>query len=164
MDFRSMSKLISAMMKHYSDVRLSEHALKAYAYAQGIGAGEGLPETELFILSAAAILHDIGIPRAIKLHGSAKGEFQEKEGALLVPEILEQAGIYTITERVAWLVGHHHSYEFAGQDILLQILMEADYLVNFAEGNRPVDTIREVRENFFKTETGKEYIAALFSL
>ena len=161
----SLSKLIYVMMRYYSDVRFSEHALKVYAYASNIGESEGLPENEKFILSTAAILHDIGIPQAIKLYGSAKGELQEKEGALLVPELLCQADIQNeITDRVAWLVGHHHTEALADNDLLLQILMEADYLVNLAEGNLPGEKAQEVKEKFFKTNTGIGYITALFKL
>jgi len=158
----ALSKLLSVMMEFYSDVRFSEHAVKCYSYAWGIGSGEGLLEQDMFILSAAAILHDVGIPKAKEIYGSGKGEFQEKEGALLVPGLLEKADINGITERVVWLVGHHHTQELAEADKLLQILMEADYLVNFAEHNTSLEMIREVRKSFFKTATGKQYMIALF--
>jgi HD superfamily phosphodiesterase len=161
----SLSNLLAVMMEHYGDIRLSEHALKAFAYARGIGGGEELPGNDLFILSAAAILHDIGIPRAIELHGSAAAEFQEKEGALLAPEKLALAGIQNdIADRVAWLVGHHHTADLAGGDLLLQILMEADYLVNLAEGRKTAEDAAQIRDAFFKTKTGQRYISALFSL
>ena len=161
----SLSRLIHIMMRHYSDVRYSEHALKVYAYASNISEGEDLSDEDKFILASAAILHDVGIPQAIKLHGSGKGEYQEKEGALLVPELLEQADIQQdISDRVAWLVGHHHTEALADNDLLLQILMEADYLVNLAEGNIPIEKANEVKEGFFKTNIGKKYITALFNL
>ncbi|MCL2565688.1 MAG: HD domain-containing protein [Defluviitaleaceae bacterium] len=160
-----LSKLIGEMMSYYGNVRLSEHAVKAYAYAASIGEGESLCEDDMLILSAAAILHDIGIPRAKELYGSAKGEYQEKEGTLLVPDILSRAGMPDfITEQVAWLVGHHHTEELAKDNFLLQILIEADYLVNFAEGNRPSEALQQVYRDFFKTNTGKQYMKGLFSL
>ena len=160
----SLSKLIGIMMKYYNDARFSEHAVKVYAYASSIAEGEDLPEDKRYIVSAAAILHDIGIPQAIKLYGSSKGELQEKEGAALVPELLSQAGIHNITEQVAWLVGNHHTEALAENDLLLQILMEADYLVNLAEGNAPIEKVVEVYTNFFRTNTGKEYVEALFGV
>ena len=159
-----VSKLISLMMRYFNDVSYSEHAMKVYAYSQSIGMGESLPDSDMHVLCAAAILHDIGIPQAIKIHGSAKGEYQEKEGALLVPGMLSEAGIHGITERVSWLVGNHHTHALAEGDLLLQILMEADYLVNLAEGNSTKEKIRDVGESFFKTCTGKEYIEALFGV
>ena len=159
-----LPSLLSAMMSYYNDTALSQHAVKVFAYANVIGMGESLPENDQLILWAASILHDIGIPNAIKLHGSPKGEFQEKEGALLVPGMLENAGFSGITEHVAWLVGHHHTKELAASDILLQILMEADYLVNLAEGNHTREKAVEVRDTFFKTKTGIELISSLFSI
>jgi len=42
--------------------------------------------------------------------------------------------------------------------------MEADYLVNLAEGKRPLDDIIRIRDGFFKTGSGKLYIEALFGL
>ena len=165
MDESSLAALACAMMRYYGDTRLSEHAMKVYVYSRCIGAGERLQENDMLVLCAASILHDIGIPRAIELHGSAMGEFQEKEGALLAPDFLEKAGVRPgVYERVAWLVGRHHTAALAGGDILLQILMEADYLVNLAEGKRSVDEIREVRDSFFKTPTGLRYIDALFGM
>ena len=159
-----VSKLISIIMRYFDDVSYSEHAIKVYAYSQSIGMGESLPEADMHVLCSAAVLHDIGIPQAIKLHGSAKGEYQKKEGALLVPKMLHQAGIHGITERVSWLVGNHHTHTLAESNLLLQILMEADYLVNLAEENATKERIRDMRESFFKTSTGKEYIEALFGI
>jgi len=160
----SLPKLIITMMEYYNDVRLSEHAIKAYAYASSIAEEEKLSDSDRLVLSAAAILHDIGIPRAIKLYGSSKGEYQEKEGALLVPEMLNRADIKDITEQVAWLVGNHHTEAKAENSLLLQILMEADYLVNLAESSASSEKVKEIYENFFKTDAGKKYIKALFCL
>jgi len=131
---------------------------------RGIGEGEGLSDCDVTILSAAAILHDIGIPNAILRHGSAAGEFQEREGEALAPSLLAQSGMdKSIWDRVAWLVGRHHTEALASEDPLLQMLMEADYLVNTAEGNLR-ETADEVYKRFFKTETGKSYISALFGM
>ena len=161
----SISKLAGVMMRYYNDTRLSEHALKVYAYSRCIGAGEQLPANEMLILCAASILHDIGIPKALELYGSAMGEYQETEGALLAPGMLEEASVQPdIFERVVWLVGHHHTAALADSDMLLQILMEADYLVNLAEGNCPAEDIKVIRDGCFKTPTGIQYIEALFGL
>ena len=160
----SLSKLTKIMMEYYNDVRFSEHSIKAYAYARVIAEGESLSDNDKLILNAATILHDIGIPLAIKIHGSSKGEYQEAEGAKLVPEMLEKAEIHGITEQVAWLVGNHHTHELAKNNMLLQILMEADYLVNLAEGKASDEKIREVLDGFFVTETGKGYLQGLFGV
>ena len=81
-----------------------------------------------------------------------------------MPEMLEKAGIEGITEQVTWLVGNHHTHELAKDSLLLQILMEADYLVNLAEGKASCEKILEVLEEFFVTETGKGYLRWLFGV
>ena len=65
-------------------------------------------------------------------------------------------------ERVAWLVGHHHTYtDIDGADY--QILVEADFLVNLFESNHPAETQREVYRRIFKTEGGKQLFRAMFA-
>ena len=164
-----LSKLMGIMIEEYGQRRLAEHAIKVYAYCAGIGGEEGLCGEEYEVLCAAAILHDIGIPRAIELHGSAAGPYQEKEGMLTAPGLMEKAGFGAeAAQKVAWLVGHHHTHELAKGNRLLQILMEADYLVNLSEGSASLEDAREkalgVRDNFFVTSAGKRYINALFGL
>ncbi len=162
----SLNKIMGIMIDYYKDVRYIEHALKVYSYSAGIGGSENLDDDEMLMLLSAALLHDIGIPNAIKIHGSGKGPYQEKEGALLVPGMLKEAGVENpvAIERIKWLVGHHHTEELAETDKLLQILMEADYLVNIAEGRHPEYDPYEIRERFFKTAAGKEYITNIFNL
>ncbi len=158
-------ELIGLMIETYQDRRLTEHALKVYGYALGIGGEEGLAGREMETLCAAAVLHDIGIPKAIEVHGSAAGPYQEKEGALLGRKLLGQvAGTEEITDEVVWLIGHHHTEEDAEGNILLQVLMEADYLVNLSESPQHHPAQAAVRDAFFKTKTGIRYINTLFSL
>lgn len=159
----AMHELIGCVIDYYKNIRSVEHSLKVYAYAQGIGGGEGLTGDDMTVIEAAALLHDVGIPAALKIHGSAAGEFQEKEGAAIAPELLEKGNIpERLRERVRWLVGHHHTEALAKDDRLLQILMEADYLVNLAEGNLPGRQPMDVCDSFFVTETGKRYLRDIF--
>ena len=155
--------LISLMVQFFPDRHYVEHALKVYGYAGAIGGGEGLGDDELAILEAATVIHDIGIPDAVRLYGSGAGPFQEKEGARIAPTMLIEVG-YTReqTKRAVWLVGHHHSSECAGEDFLLQILLEADELVNLSEGNASHAKIAQSRETLFKTATGLRYLDKLF--
>ena len=60
-----------------------------------------------------------------------------------------------IIERVGYLVGHHHSFGIKGQRDL-QILFEADWLVNLIESAEKYDR-KIVYEKHFGTETGKEF-------
>lgn len=159
------SRLIGRTIEFLRQPRSIEHALKVFAYAQGIGGEEGVSGDDMLTLGAAALIHDIGIPSAKERFGSSAGEYQEAEGKRLTPNLLERAGMpERIWERVAWLVGHHHSEPLAKDDPLLQILMEADYLVNLVEGNLPGRDPREVRDGFFRTAAGKRYLGALYRL
>lgn len=157
-----ISVLISKMIAIYLDLRLTEHALKVYGYAMGIGGEEGLSPDDLKILCMAAVLHDIGIPKAIQIHGSAAGPYQEQEGAELAQEILHSLNVPSdISDRVIWLVGHHHTAAAAKDNLLLQILMEADYLVNMSEKPGRYNHAN-IRDSFFKTSSGIMYLNNLF--
>lgn len=158
--------LISHMIEYYKNSPLTEHALSVYGYSIGIGNNENLGENDFFILECASVLHDIGIPEAIKNHGSAKGEYQEKEGGLLVPTFMEKIGITdeNTVNKVTWLVANHHSHEKAKDCHLLQILMEADYLVNLSKTDNSEGKIEKIRDEFFKTKTGIDYMNHMYSL
>ena len=66
-------------------------------------------------------------------------------------------------ERIAYLVGHHHTLtDIEGMDY--QILIEADYLVNANENNYPEDNIRNMMEKVFKTDTGKMLLKAIYRI
>ena len=157
----TVSKLTLEMIKYFNHRRYVEHALKVYSYAFSIAQLEGIEGDELLTIQCAAIIHDIGIPNAIEKHGSGKGPLQEAEGTLLVPDLAAAAGIAeSLIPKITWLVGNHHTHEKAHEDILLQILMEADYLVNLSESpdRYKVDEVKD----FFKTKTGKIYLSCLF--
>lgn len=156
-------RLVGCVIEFLRDRALIEHSLKVFGYAHGIGGEEGLSGNDLLILDAAALLHDIGIPQALQKHGSAAGPYQEAEGAALTPELLRRAGLPDeIATRVAWLVEHHHTEHLAAGDPTLQMLMEADYLVNLSEGNVRDRTPDEVLGAFFRTATGKRYMRDVF--
>lgn len=158
-----IGRLITAMIEEYRNLRYVEHALKVYAYASAIGQESGLSAEEQRILEAAAVLHDIGIPRAVELHGSGAGPFQEKEGVVVAEPMLMEAGFpKEDAPRVLSLIGRHHTPEAAEGDALLRMLMEADYLVNLAEGNLPGETPHRVLEAFFRTPAAIRYMQALY--
>ncbi|MGN0779207.1 MAG: HD domain-containing protein [Aristaeellaceae bacterium] len=106
-----------------------QHLTKVHAYAALIGRMEGLDAATQTILEAAAVVHDVGIKPAEAQYGSCAGPLQEKLGPAESRKLLTAAG-YTPeeTERVAWLVGHHHTYNPI-EGIDHQILVEADFLV-----------------------------------
>ena len=66
-------------------------------------------------------------------------------------------------ERVAFLVGHHHTYDaIDGADY--RILVEADFLVNLYEDGCSRDAMLVARERVFQTKAGKALLNAMFGL
>lgn len=144
------------------DARRIQHLTKVHAYAALIGRMEGLDAATQAILEAAAIVHDVGIKPAEAQYGSCGGKLQEELGPAEARTLLTAAG-YTPeeTERVAWLVGHHHTYDpIKGMDH--QILVEADFLVNLHEDGSSPEAIRRTLDTIFRTEAGKRLCQTMF--
>ena len=137
--------------------RRSRHILSVLRLTQLIADGEGTQGEEQEALLAAAILHDIPI-RCKETYGDASQENQRREAVRMVPEFLQKAGYPSqAAQQVLPLVLGHHCYEETPGP-LLQILMEADLLVNLLEGE-PVSPI--FAKGFFKTETGRGLLEAV---
>ena len=125
-----MEKMIAFSEGNIHDIT---HLSCVWTYAKTIGELEGLDADTQFILEVAAITHDIACPLCRKKYGNTNGKYQEQEGAPLVREFLADTGMTAAQiDRVAYLVGHHHSpAQIDGIDY--QILIEADYIVNASE-------------------------------
>lgn len=158
------AKLLTAITAYDKGaVHRAQHLVKVHGFAAAIGILEGLDQETLFILETAAIVHDIGIPLSEKKYGSCDGKYQEMEGPAEAEKLLNQVGGYSPEQiqRVAWLVGHHHTYDnIQGMDY--QILVEADFLVNLYEHNSPKSAIDQAREKIFKTKAGKDLLDSIF--
>lgn len=143
---------------------LIQHFTKVHAYCALIAAEENLSDEQKEILEAAALVHDIAIPLCMEKYGNCAGPRQEEEGLALVREMFAPLGFdEAFTERVCWLVAHHHT--LAGIETMdHQILIEADYLVNAYEGKQSEEAKRNMLENVFRTETGKQILREMFSL
>lgn len=140
------------------------HLLKVWGYAKTIAELEGIDGETRFILEIAAIVHDIACPLCRKKYGSTNGKLQEAESAPLVREFLRDGGFTAEqTERIVYLVCHHHTYtDVDGADY--RILLEADYLVNADEGGFSAGNIASAREQIFRTETGKALLKEIYGL
>ncbi|MGI6664440.1 MAG: HD domain-containing protein [Christensenellaceae bacterium] len=140
----------------------TQHFLKVHNFARTIGILEELDVETLYILEAAAIVHDIGILPSLEKYGSSNGNLQEAEGPPLAEAMLRRLGYAEeIISRVSYLVGHHHTYSnIDGSDY--QILIEADFLVDIYEGNMKKEAIESVFRKIFKTETGKRFCTLMF--
>ena len=138
------------------------HFLKVHSYARLIGKLEQLDEKTQKILEIAAIVHDIACPLCRKKYGNSNGKFQEIEGPDLVYDFLKPFSLTDLEiNRIAYLVGHHHTYEnIEGLDY--QILLEADFLVNGDEMNADNQTIAAMKNKVFKTATGIKLLEYIY--
>jgi hypothetical protein len=83
-------------------------------------------------------------------------------GPALAKELLERLGFETdISERVQYLIAHHHTYSNI-DGIDYQILVEADFLVNMYEDGVSKDAVLKAYNNIFKTKYGKYICKDMF--
>ncbi|MBP0956636.1 MAG: HD domain-containing protein [Oscillospiraceae bacterium] len=152
----------SAVSYDRGDPKRINHFMKVYAYAHLIGIREGLEQREQDILEAAAVLHDIGIHNAEMLHGSSDGKYQELEGPAIAADILSALGAdEDFIQRVCNMVGRHHTYHGIYSQGL-QILIEADFLVNFYEDDMEDSAVASVKSRIFKTTEGIRLLEQLY--
>lgn len=151
------------MIAYYAgDVRRINHFLKVYGFAKTIGEMEGLDESTQEIIEIAALTHDIGIKNSEKKYNSSAGNYQQIEGPPEAKMLLEGLGIESSVDRVCWLIAHHHTYTDI-QGIDYQILVEADFLVNFYEHDMSNDSVHSVGGKMFKTSSGKAILNAIYA-
>lgn len=157
--------VLASMLTYYTgDARRINHFLKVYGFAKAIGNMEGLDSSTQEILEIAALVHDIGIKNSELKYSASDGKYQQLEGPPEAKKMLEALGLdAAVITRVCWLVAHHHTYkDIAGADY--QILVEADFLVNIYEDDMPVQSIRQIRERIFRTESGLKILDSTYLL
>ncbi len=153
------------MLEYFSgDPRRCQHLIKVHSLSRQIGVLEGLAPHTLFVLEAAALVHDCGIKPGEAKYGRCTGRIQEEEGPAAARELLAAAGFDAAdSERICYLVGHHHTYDnIDGMDY--QILVEADFLVNFYEDQLPRDTVAATVAKIFKTTAARQLASWMFAL
>lgn len=144
------------------DLHEINHFLKVWAYAKTIGELESLNAESQYILEVSAIIHDIACPLCRKKYGNADGKHQEEESEPLVTEFLQGCGLTEKqTERIVYLVSHHHTYTNVNSREY-QILLEADYLVNAEELRYSSESIANARNHIFKTKSGKTLLKSIY--
>ncbi len=152
---RQLRRLTQAMCRWEAAVpdRI-HHFIKVHGFARQIGQMEGLGASDLFILEAAALTHDIGIKPAIAQTGSCPGPLQERLGPPEAEAMLQALHFpQEVLRRVCFLIGHHHTTK--GVDAPdWQILLEADFLVNMIEGHMTHEAIDACRDKVFRTAEG----------
>ncbi len=146
------------------DTRRINHALKVYGFARCIAGRELYSASDRLAVSLSAVLHDIAIHHCESVYGSCGGKLQEKEGEGIARPILEK---YTNDEalisRVCHIIAHHHTYAKI-DDICHQVIIEADFLVNFDEGEFERPAFETAVRRHFITTAGKELAKAMFGI
>lgn len=160
-----LNKLKMAMIEYFAgDAKRIQHFLKVHELAGLIAAAEGLDEKTRLTVEAAAVVHDVGIKIGEKLYGVCTGKQQEQLGPPMAKRMLADAGFpEDVTERACYLVGHHHTYENI-DGIDLQILIEADFLVNLYEDGVSRDGVVSAFNSIFRTNTGKLLCRQMFAI
>ena len=123
-----IDRLYMEMIHYYQgDPKHIQHFVKVHDLSRLIGQGEGLDEDTMYVLEAAALVHDIGIKVGMEKYGRSDGKTQEAEGPAAAREMLTALGFQDrVIRRVEYLVGHHHTYkDIDGLDY--QILVEAEF-------------------------------------
>ena len=158
-----IDRLYIEMIRFYQgDPKHIQHFVKVHSFSRLIGQAEGLDEEQMYILEAAALVHDIGIKIGMEKYARSDGKTQEQEGPAAAREMMTRLGFReNVIKRVEYLVGHHHTYkDIDGLDY--QVLVEADFLVNYFEDGLGKEHIRKSAEKIFKTETGKKIVKEMF--
>ena len=148
--------LTDALCYEQGHSRRTQHLLKVYALTKLIAESEFFSFEQEQIVRAAAILHDIAIKYCKdNLNGDASQENQRKYAKKLVHEFLTKSNyLPSYIPKITYLVENHHNYNNIDSK-LLQVLIEADLIINCYEGEK-VDNI----ENIFKTKVGKKLFDA----
>lgn len=158
-------RLLTAAIEYdKGDPKRIQHFIKVHSFARLIGKQEKLSDEMMKALETAAILHDIGIHEGERLYSRNDGEIQQKLGPGIAKEILVSVGGYEdVAERVMHLIARHHTYtDIDGKD--LQILIEADFIVNLYEDSASKNAVRNAYEKIFVTESGKKILKDSFGI
>ena len=160
-----IQKLTQKMTEYFSgDPKRIQHFIKVHSFARYIGLQEGLPEHEQFLLECAALVHDIGIKPAEAQYGECGGKLQEKLGPAEAEKILYALDFPPQdVERICYMIAHHHTYDnISGRD--LQILIEADFIVNLYEDGASREAVISAYRRVFVTENGKALLRTVWAL
>ncbi|MBN1457846.1 MAG: HD domain-containing protein [Sedimentisphaerales bacterium] len=141
-----------------SDEKRIRHALNVLNYAEQIQLTEG---GDLFIITASAILHDIGIHEAERKHGSNAGKYQEIEGPPIAADVLKNYDLeQEIIDKICLIIANHHSAKDTriNDTAEFKIIWDADWLVNIPDEYPDLkqDKLSKIIYKVFKTEKGRQ--------
>jgi len=157
--------LIKEMKQYFEDNQgLIKHTLAVYEHAEQIRQVEG---GDILIVKAAAIYHDIGIPEAKRVHGSAAGKYQEIEGPPIAREILTKLDLgKKKVDHICRIIANHHTAhdENTVATIEFKIVWDADALVNLQRrrANTSKEKFSQIIEETFRTQKGLQIARELY--
>jgi len=158
----NIESLLKDIFDYDADGPNIHHLMAVHGYSRLIAQMEKVDEHTLFITEIAAYLHDIGVKISKEKYGNSQPVHQEAEGPVIAKELLSKYDLPAEdVDRICFIIGHHHTYK-AIDGIDFQILVEADYIVNLMEGYCKRDSIPAMKENVFKTESGKYLLEQMF--
>ncbi|MDD6659138.1 MAG: HD domain-containing protein [Eubacteriales bacterium] len=162
---QKINELKKAMIEYFcGDAKRIQHLIKVHSFSKLIGEGENLDEHTMFILESSALVHDIGIKISEEKYGDSNGKHQELEGPAEAEKVLKKLNYANEDiSRICYLVSHHHTYDNIDA-VDLQILIEADFLVNLFEDNATYTAINTAYSQIFKTDTGKYLCKVMYNL
>ena len=159
--------LYNAMSELFrGDARRCQHFIKVASLAKHLAEGENADKELIELVEAAGLVHDCGIKIGEAKYGAGHctGKIQEQEGPAVARELLKAVGYEEAkVERICYLVGHHHTYSNIG-GLDYQILVEADFLVNFYEDGTPKKNIAKAVKRIFRTQSGLALAKKMFVL
>lgn len=150
-------RIAIAMRKHFGmDARRIQHALDVAEHAEIIG--KGLAGSDMMVIKASALLHDIGIKNAEEKYNSSSVKYQQIEGPPVAEEILNTLKApQELIEEVCDIIGHHHSPRDE-ETINFKVLFDADLIVNmterYKEKSHTRDQLEKILTSSFMTEAG----------
>ena len=162
---RLNDKLIEEMKSYFGNRQgLIDHTMAVYGYANQLNKTEG---GDPLLVKAGSLYHDIGIPEAKRVHGSAAGKYQEIEGPPIARRILSKLEVPpgSIDDICSIIANHHTAHDESTRNTIeFKIVWDADGLVNHAnrklENNN--DEISKEIESLFRTSTGQQIAKEMF--
>ncbi|MDD3776676.1 MAG: HD domain-containing protein [Actinomycetota bacterium] len=157
MDAEKFERKVTRQMEDYFSQypQHIEHTKRVLGYAKQIMNAEGGDST---VITAAALLHDIGLLESKRKYGSYAGKYQQIEGPPIARKFLEEADASPeLIDEVCAIVGSHHTRGVINTTNF-HVIWDADWLVNFAtlHGKESQQKKAELIDKLLITETGKK--------
>ena len=160
----NLTPLLKSIFDYDPDGPNIHHLMAVHGYSRLIAQMENVDGHTLFITEVAAYLHDIGVKVSKEKYGNSQPQHQEAEGPAIARKLLEPLSLPAPdVERICFIIGHHHTYK-AIDGLDFQILVEADFIVNVMEGYCKRESVPAMKENVFKTASGKYLLEQMFEM